>query len=227
MNNDPSNALPAPPFTDGIRPTWAGRVKQHLIRHLYENDAQGIHDEELANEVGLGLFLPCHSILTATEAHAGRAACSRCGAVVEHHWDKGALMARTRCGWQTTWGAYFKTYQDKQLVGGGAVDAFKSFVETYPRANVYREKMLLIDRLLHAFHWELTQQYSRPAACNLIGGKLSEVVQLLDTLTYGESTPPEARQEYESWVAKANKTDWIRATLLASREMRDKHADGE
>ncbi|HEY3340809.1 MAG TPA: hypothetical protein VGK81_02280 [Anaerolineae bacterium] len=225
MNENESLPVTPSPFTDGIRPTWAGRVKQHMIRQLYENDAQGILDEELINEVGLGLLLRCQSILAATEAHAGRAACPRCAAIIEHHWNKTAVMTCPQCGWQTTWGAYFKTYQDKQLVGGGAVDAFKSFNEYYPHANTYREKMLLIDQLLHAFHWELTQQYSRPAACNLIGGKLSEVVQLLDTLTYGDGSTPESRQEYEAWVAKADKTDWIRATLIASRQRRSRDGD--
>ena len=218
---DNNNPEPPSPFTDGIRPRWAGRVKQQLIRRLYENDAQGIVDEELIDEVGFGLLLRCQSILVATEAHSGRATCPRCGGIITHHWDKNQVMVCPQCQWQTTWGAYFKTYQAKQLVGGGAMDAFQGFAEHYPQAKTSREKLLLIDQLLHAFHWELTQQYTRPAACNLIGGKLFEVVQLLDSLTYGEHSAPETKQEYEAWVGKANKTDWIRATLVASRQQRD------
>jgi ribosomal protein S27AE len=215
MTNTPGEFTP---FTGGIRPTWAGRVRQQLIRRLYENDAQGIVDEALIDEVGLGLFLRCQSILTATEAHQGKATCPRCGGVIAHHWDKAEVLVCPKCQWQTTWGAYLKTYQDKQLVGGGAVDAFKGFVEHYPSTRTSREKMLLIDQLLHAFHWELKQLYSRPAACNLIGGKLADVVALLDSLTYGEHSTPEVRQEYEAWVQKAQKTDWIRNTLMASRQ---------
>lgn len=38
-------------------PTWSPRVKPVLVRRLYEQDAQGIHDEELLNEIGIGLLL--------------------------------------------------------------------------------------------------------------------------------------------------------------------------
>jgi ribosomal protein L37AE/L43A len=218
MSNEEEKPAQKENFTDGIRPQWAGRVKQHLIRRLYENDARGEVDEELINEVGSALMMRCQSILIVTEAHAGRAPCPRCSAIIPHHWDKEEVMVCSQCGWQTTWGAYFKTYQSKQLVGGGAVESFKSYVEVYPHAHTAREKMLLIDQLLHAFHWELIQLYSRPAACNLIGGKLSEVITLLDTLTYGASSAPEVKRSHEEWVDKANKTDWIRSALKASRE---------
>lgn len=214
-------------FTGGIRPHWYPRVKPHLIRQLYENDAQGTVDEALIEQVGVGLLLRCRSILIATEAHDGRATCPRCGGVIPHRWRKDELMTCAQCGWQATWGDYFKTYQDKQLHGGGAVFAFRSYIENYPRAQNARERVLLIDQLLHAFHHELTQLYSRPAACNLITGKLAEVVAFLDTLTYGEHSAPAAKQEYENWEAKAQKTDWIRETLRASRQRRASLREGD
>jgi hypothetical protein len=214
-------------FTDNIRPQWHPRVKQHLIRQLYENDAQGVVDEALIEQVGIGLLLRCRSILTVTQAHEGRATCPRCEGVIPHQWKKDETMTCPQCGWQTTWGAYFKTYQDKQLVGGGAMFAFHSFVEHYPQADTPRERMLLIDRLLHAFHHELTQQNSRPAACNLIGGKLDQVIAFLDTLTYGEHSMPEARAEYGAWNDKAHTTDWIRTILHASRQRRSTLGEGD
>src|SRR5690242_418943 len=113
---------------EDIRPHWYPRVKQHLIRRLYENDAQGIVDEELIDEVGFALILRCRSILTVTEAHEGRVTCTRCGTMVAQHWVKEETMTCSKCGWKMTWGAYFKTYQGKQLHGGGAVFAFRSYV---------------------------------------------------------------------------------------------------
>jgi hypothetical protein len=222
---------PDPParvqFTDGIRPRWYPRVKQHLVRQLYANDAQGILDEELIEQVGVGLMLRCRSILIATEAHDGRATCPRCGGIIPHQWKKDEPMTCAACGWQTTWGDYFSTYQGKQLHGGGAVAAFKGFIEQWPQARNARERMLLIDRLLHAFHHELVQLYSRPAACNLIEGKIAEVTEFLDTLTYGEQSPPEIRQEYSAWVDKASKTDWMRGMLTASRQRRAPQHEGD
>jgi len=35
--------------------TWAKKVPPNLIRRLYEQDAKGIYDEELADDVGIGL----------------------------------------------------------------------------------------------------------------------------------------------------------------------------
>jgi hypothetical protein len=214
-------------FTDNIRPRWYPRVKQHLIRRLYENDAKGILDEELINEVGAGLLLRCHSILRATEAHEGRAACPRCDNIIPHHWNKDEVMTCSQCGWQTTWGAYFKTYQDKQLHGGGAVFAFRDYVEHYPRAQSPRERMLLIDQLLHAFHHELTQQYTRPAACNLIDGKLAQVIAFLDTLTYGAQSSSETKAQHAAWSDKAQKASWIRELLTASRQRRQNPREGD
>ncbi|MCL5995162.1 MAG: hypothetical protein M1546_03800 [Chloroflexi bacterium] len=221
-------SMPLPDqFTDNIRPRWHPRVKQHLVRRLYENEAQGILDEELINAVGIGLLLRCQSILKATTAHEGRATCPRCDNIIPHQWHKDEVMTCTQCGWQTTWGAYFKTYQDKQLVGGGAVFAFADYVEHYPHAQSPRERMLLIDRLLHAFHHELTQLFSRPAACNLIEGKITQVIAFLDTLTYGEQSPPEAKDEYTAWCGRAQKASWIRELLQASRQRRPNEREGD
>ena len=39
------------------RPIWAGRIPRQKIAELYAKDAQGIRDEELINEVGIGLLV--------------------------------------------------------------------------------------------------------------------------------------------------------------------------
>jgi len=35
------------------KPTWAKKVPPEKIKKLYEQDAKGIYDEELANDVGI------------------------------------------------------------------------------------------------------------------------------------------------------------------------------
>ena len=173
------------------------------------------------------MLLRCRSILIVTEAHEGRVTCPRCGAMVAHRWVKEETMTCSQCGWQMTWGAYFKTYQGKQLHGGGAVFAFQSYVENYPRAQSPRERMLLIDRLLHVFHHELAGLCTRPAACNMIEGNISQVTAFLDTLTYGAYSEPEVRQEYTAWCDKAQKADWMREMLRASRQRRSAEHGGD
>jgi hypothetical protein len=222
------NATDEEKFTDGIRPRWWPRVPQALVRRLYENDAEGIIDEDLIADVGTRLHQRCESILIVTEAHDGRAKCARCDAIIEHGWDKRATMRCPGCGWETTWGAYLKTYQDKQLHGGGALAAFQAYVDQYPRARGTKEQLLLIDRLIHAFHCELQAQPSRPAACNLIGGKIQEVAQFLDNLAYGPGSRPELREEYGAWVGKVERTgDWFRSLLEENNPRRNRPRTGD
>ena len=219
MQTAPDDEGPAP-FTDGIRPQWHPRVPQHMIRRLYENDARGILDEDLVEEVAFALFHRCQSILMATEAHEGRATCPRCGGMIPHTWHKEEALVCPGCGWMTTWGAYFKTYQGKQLHGGGAVFAFRGYVETYPLAQSARERWLLIDRLIHVFHHELVARPSRPAACNLIGGTLAEVETLLNALAYGAESSPQAHREHAAYQEKATQRDAFFRMLQEARHRR-------
>jgi ribosomal protein L37AE/L43A len=182
-------------------------------------------DVDLIEEVGLALLRRCRSILIATEAHEGRARCPRCSNIILHHWVKAEVITCSGCGWQTTWGAYLKTYQSKQLHGGGAVPAFKAYVEQYELAETPRERMLLIDRLIHAFHYELTDINSRPAGCNLIEGTIAEVIDFLDTLTYGEASTPGTREIYRLWIDKAQARDYCRWVLDDMRNKRTREGD--
>src|SRR5262249_15652677 len=189
------------------------------------NEARGLVDEQLIEEVGIALLLRCRSILAATEAHAGRAACARCGAIIPHTGHKAEVLTCRGCGWRTTWGAYFKPYQDRQLHCGGALCAFKAYGDMYERAASAQGRLLLIDRLLHNFHGELANNCTRPAACNLIGGKLSDVLEFLDSLTYGAA--PELEQQQAAWREKAESFGWMRQLLEESRARRSGGRTGD
>ena len=168
---------------------WAKKVASHHLRRLYEADAAGLPDEELVDEVGLGLYDRCVSILEVTAAVRGRAKCHRCGGIILHQVGRDEELVCERCGWRTTRTAYRKSYKGKQLFGGAAIKAFEEFVKRYPGARTYSEKMLLIDALIHEFHWNLIRgfaepQATRPAAANLIEcAGLQEVVAFLDELS--------------------------------------------
>ena len=188
---------------------WARCVPQEKVRRLYANDAHGIVDAVLIDDVGIGMYLRCQSILRVIEADRGRVTCPGCETTIPRvSREKDEIIHCSDCGWETTWDAYHRTYKGKQLFGGGAVDAFALFVEQYNRAQTPRERLIAIDRLIHTFHWELTRNPTAPAARNLIEGSLSEVVAFLDTLTYGEQTVAEVqamraryRENYaRSWV---------------------------
>lgn len=217
-------------FTDGIKPQWWPRVPPGKIRRLYANDALGLVDEDLIDDVGTSLLLRCQSILVANDAHGGRAACPRCATIIRHTRNKHERIACPACGWQTVWVYYAKTFEGQGLLGGGSIIFVRAYIESYALAQSPRERFLLIDRLIHAFHWEMHAQIgiSRPVACDLIAGGFETVIEFLDTLTYGERTAPEVQQEHAAWEQKvARSGEWFRQALAVSRagRLRDQTGD--
>ena len=89
---------------------------------------------------------------------------------------------------------------------GGAESFFAEFVAGFPRANNPGHKMILIDTLIHRFHSELEKDESptRPAAVNLIAGKMKAVVSFLNELTYDKNSTPGTRQTLSDWRGKWN-----------------------
>jgi len=199
-------------------PKWAPRVTQREIRRLYVTDARGIYDEDLINEVGYGLLVRCESFIEANEAAAGRAKCPNCSAIVVHSCRKDETL-HCDCGWELTWEEYLSTIRHAQLSGAEPVlNLFRSFVREFPHARSPRDRMLLIDRLIHGFHgYYRKTSYDedpdgkpmRPVAINLIEGRLSKVVAFLDRLTYGEKSTEGLKENYEQWNDKIDENrDW-------------------
>jgi len=199
---------------DRARPKWAGRVLRWKIALLYATDARGIVDEELIDEVGCTLLARCESILTTTEAHKGRAACPECGTIMTHNWEKEKLLRCGGCGWELTWPEYHRSYRRKHLLAGGMEPFIREFVEKFPKAKSPGEKMVLIDTLIHKYHWELEGDPGRPGAVNLIGGRPPEVVAFLNELTYGEQSTAGLVENAQAWRRKLSKEDAIKAGWL-------------
>ncbi len=181
-------------------PTWAPQVRPEKIRRLYQLDAQGIYDDDLINDVGYGLLARCESFIQANRAVAGWALCPNCGVEIEHAVDKAEIL-RCVCGWSLPWADYFATIQHKQLSGAEPViKLFRDFVEGYPRARTAQQRMILIDTLLHGFHWYAkTGEPTRPVAVNLIALRLGDVMDFLDELSYGDQSTPGARERKAEW----------------------------
>jgi hypothetical protein len=186
---------------------WARRIRPEVIRRLYTLDAKGIVDEELIDEVGYAMYARCLSIQGATRAHFGRANCPRCRTEIRHGGDKAEVLA-CPCGWSTTWGEYHKTYQRRQLVGGAAYPMFKAFIERWPQARNPRDKLIEIDRLIHACHEDAQKRWARPAACNLIEGSMKEMIPFLDELAYGPQSTPALEEQRRAWAEKPQLVGW-------------------
>jgi len=184
------------------RPTWAGRVPRKKIALLYKKDAQGIVDDDLIEDVGIAFLSRIESIMKVGEALSGRAHCPHCDFVIHHNLDKDESLKCESCNWELPWGEYHKSFRGKQLAAAGIQAFCKDFRRDYSRAKSAKEKMILIDTLIHRYHWEVEGRLSRPGANNLIGGKPDEVIDFLNSLTYGQKSNPDILSTRKEWLEK-------------------------
>jgi hypothetical protein len=193
-----------------IIPCWAPRVPQHKVRQLYVNDANGIYDDELIDDVGYAFLARCESFLVANEAAQGRVSCPVCSNVILHTGNRDEMLCCQKCGWEMGWAEYFATFQHKQLSGAEPVlEQFRDFVKRFPAAGNLREKVLIIDSLIHGFHWSQKYGCTRPVAINLIEGKLLDVISFLDNLTYGAENTGGVQETRTEWARNSqNVRSW-------------------
>jgi hypothetical protein len=106
---------------------------------------------------------------------------------------------------------------DGQLTAGHAGAAFKRYAEQFPRCASTAEKIVAIDRLIHEFHWVMVDEARgvtphKPAGVNLLRGSSTQVIEMLNELTYGDHTPPELEAARDWWRAQkpiARRTDLV------------------
>lgn len=193
---------------------WSKKIPQNKISQLYENDSKGLFDENFVDEVGYWLYARCESILTVTEAHYGRIKCPYCSNIIlrRNTDDESEIIKCNNCQWQIAWKNYHDTYHKKQLFGANAVEVFQRYVQDFPKVKTYREKILIIDRLIHEFHIGITE-YGRPVVANLVEGNLKEVICFLNNLTYNEENSKDLMESQVSWRNKLNSTSWVKEVL--------------
>jgi hypothetical protein len=85
----------------------------------------------------------------------------------------------------------------------------RDFVAKFAATRSHRERLVLIDTLIHRFHWESADSAGgRPGAVNLIEGKMKDIMPFLDRLSYGGNTPPEVDHMREEWRRKWRGNPW-------------------
>jgi len=168
-------------------------------------------DAVLIDDVGIGLYLRCKSILTVHEIRSHRRLpCPSCGqmiALTGSDWspdgDESTLRCE-RCLWTMQWTDYWLTFRHQELGPGGAADIFEQYVTEWEAAATERDKILAIDRVIHRWHWETRGArpsfgLGRPTGVNLIEGSRKDVIAFLDTLSYGASSPEETGATRDAW----------------------------
>lgn len=177
---------------------WAPRLRPVLLRRLYGADAKGVPDLELCDKVGITLYARC---CTYTQTCRGEVECPVCRSVFCVSHQGNSLCPQKDCDWHTTWPIYLQSLRNHYAYGGRADAAYQSYLDQYPNAKTYRQKILLINRLVHSFHIE--EKSGRPAksiASKLFEGNKKAVVEFLDDLS---ALDPE---EKERWRRKVEMT---------------------
>jgi hypothetical protein len=196
---------------------WARRVDPNRIRRLYESDAQGMLDQDLLNDVGYGLYVRCQDLIEVSEAWRGRVTCRNCGHViarrqgkiVEYHGHgptliggKAERLTCDRCSWQITWADYTKSARGMDATG--IEDHLRAFAERWPAASSPRQKLLLVDELIHAFHMHY-KRIGSSLGCVVIAATEKQLLELLESLAYGTGSTPGLEQNRQVWIARRQK----------------------
>ena len=220
-------------------PRWAKRVPKWKIARLYENDAQGLYDERLIDEVAYMLLDRCKSMLIVAEAKQGRALCPACdqapppagapatddaneAGLIEHSGDREAVLVCPRCSWRGSWAAYRESFQGRHLIAPGLEPFCRHYIERLPAARTPQAKLLQIDWLIHRFHWEGTAIQGQPGATCLIQGRAGEVNAFLDALTAGRHRRQEIDDPSQYWseAQLAQTAKWRRRSERRRSERR-------
>ena len=186
---------------------WARQVKRETISRLYARHAAGIFDETLADEVAYAMLARADSIVKVTRAHSeGVLECPACARTVRFDPMRRDYVASCECGWRIARADLQRTYKRKQLVGGAAMPVIGEAIKSFPAKGTYADKIIWIDNLIHAFHGELNELREqtglafRPIARNFIEGSLFQVVELIESLAYGDS--PDFKKSRDEWIRK-------------------------
>jgi hypothetical protein len=192
--NNPMLKTNPKPLANEIQ--WAPRVSPNKIRQLYEDDAKHIINHELLQDVGISFYARAESIIAVNRIHLqGMASCGNCGKDVPVSQNQYAC----ECGWNMNAKKLLKTYQHKQLVGPSITGFAEKFIHDWKIArDDPNRQMRAIDFLIHRFHWEMTENPTRPVAINYIEGKINEIMRLILELAYKDD--PSRKTNLDDWL---------------------------
>ncbi len=164
---------------------WSPKLSRQTLKRLYESDAKGLMDEELVDNVGYTLYARC---LQGRDERllieSGKLKCHHCGEIWRVR-GMGTLI-ECSCGYQYLFRDYMRSFRTDNMPSGAATAIFNAFIEDWPCAKGYAEKMRLVDGLIHEFHINLNSGVrGRFVGVNLIEGSKKQIGDLIFGLAYG------------------------------------------
>lgn len=187
--------------------SWPPKVKPEKLRRLYQAyAARGIVDEDQINDIGYALYDRCRAIWCVTEC-----CCPECTTeLVTVKIDPYSCLQCPSCGWVIRKRRFASSHRGKRLVGGSAYPAFLAFLRDFRKARDAHQKMLAIDRLVHAFHGDyqgVRARLRRTACASILEGSDEGLARMLDELAYGENVDPQLLVEKSRWRAKRSEAE--------------------
>ncbi len=189
-------------------PRWAPRLTKEQIRKLYTACGKGILDAELIDDAGFSLYARCESMLEVDKAVFGKPICPKCETAVEKKGAEPSMLICPVCAWKCPEKIYHKTYKHKNLSPGGMKGFITVFVGKFKKTHSHAERLVLIDTLIHQFHW--ASGSGRPAAVNFIEGTMKDIMPFLDSLSYGDKIPADIKQKRAEWRKLWQNNPWSR-----------------
>jgi hypothetical protein len=168
-------------------------------------------DQELLDDVGYGFCVCCRELLELGEAIRGRVRCRNCGAIIVRQTvdgkfsrDPAERLTCAECSWQITCGDYHKNLlriepgspelcAEEQLA--------EAFVQKWPRARSPRQKLLLIDELIHEFHMHYRAVGSL-LGLSVVRATGRQLIELLEDLAYGPGSTQGLEETRRVWFAR-------------------------
>jgi hypothetical protein len=150
-------------------------LRTDRVVRLYESDAAGMPDAELVDDVGWRLWERLADVL---RVNRGDVRCPVCGTDVHV-----VAVTSCRCGWTVTAEEYHQSKRKRDL--HGMCPAYAEFVERWPSATSPKQRMMMIDAVVHELHVSTKDEPSNFAARNFIEGDRSKIVALLEELANG------------------------------------------
>jgi len=168
-------------------------------------------DAELLDDVAYTLYARCLDVLLVSRSFVR---CVECRTEFSVPWigqGLDALSSCPSCGWTTTASEFHKSFEHQDLLGMNAVDAFQAFVDGFERrARTPREKMIVIDRLVHEAHKPAKgAMVGNTVGRNLFEGRRHRIVATLDSLAYGDGSVADIESHMrwqESYVRRRRST---------------------
>lgn len=161
---------------------WCRKASRNDILRLYQGEAKGLIDEELLDKLGYTFYTRCRQSKDALPLlNRGEILCHYCGAVLKA--SGYASVTRCKCGYCYTYREYRRSFNTCNMPAHRAQPIFDAFIDKWPVCRDAKEKMLLIDWLIHKCHVTLMSgEEGRSVCVNFIEGTAAQLRDMLEML---------------------------------------------